>query len=166
VDWTDIDLANQTLNGIIDPWTGEPVAITADTLICTKQLEMTALRIRNASEITVSSGTITHTGGYPTSGNPEETHSLTATRLANPVGGAFTVMTSRLLAARLGTDTTWFYGSPRKYAKYMENWPITVTQAPAGNSDDFNRDVVSKFKCSERGQYVVVQPRVMTTCTA
>jgi hypothetical protein len=43
----------------------------------------------------------------------------------------------------------------------MENWPITVTQAPAGNADDFNRDIVAKYKCSERGQYAVIEPRVM-----
>lgn len=154
VDWTDVDNANQTLNGITDPNTGEPVMVEADTLICTKSLEEIASRIRNATEITVV------TAGFATSGNP------TQTKLANPMGGKFTVLSTRLLAARLATDTSWFYGNPRKAFVYMENWGITVTQAPAGNSDDFNRDIVTKFKCSERGQYATIEPRVMSTCTA
>lgn len=153
VDWTDVDNMNQTLNGITDPFTGEPVVVEADTLICTKSLEMTADRIRNATEITVV------TPGYATSANPNET------RQPNPMRGKYQVVSSRLLASRLATDTDVFYGSPRQYAAYMENWPITVTQAPAGNSDDFNRDIVTKFKCSERGQYAVLQPRVMSKST-
>lgn len=154
VDWTDIDNANQTLNGILDPNTGEPVTIEADTLICVKALEETANRIARAINITV------YSDGFATSGQQ------TATTAPNPMASSYQVVSSRLLAARLATDTSWFYGNPRKYAKYMENWGITVTQAPAGNSDDFNRDIVAKFKCSERGQYAVIQPRVMTTCTA
>jgi hypothetical protein len=154
VDWTDIDNAEQTLNGILDPNTGEPVAIEATHLICVKALEATASRVLNATEIVV------HTGGYATSGN------LTETRAPNQWKSKYTILSTRLLAARLATDTTWFFGAPAKYAKYMQNWPITVTQAPAGNSDDFNRDIVTKYKASERGEYAVVQPRVMTTCTA
>jgi hypothetical protein len=154
VDWTDIDAAEQTLNGIVDPYTGEPVLVTADTLVCVKALQQTANRIRNATEITVT------TPGYATSGNPTET------KVENPYRGAFEVLTSRLLAARLATDTTWFFGTPKKYAKYMENWPISVEQAPANNHDEFERDIAAKYKVSERGAFVVVEPRVMTTCTA
>lgn len=149
VDWTDIDAAEQTFNGIVDPNTGEPVVVEANTIIVTKQNEQVANRIVNATEIVV------HVGGYATTGN------LSDTRTSNPYASKFRVITSRLLAARAATDTDWWLGDPGKYAKYMENWPITVTEAPAGNADDFNKDIVAKFKCSERGQYAVVEPRVM-----
>lgn len=149
VDWTDIDNAEQTFNSITDPNTGEPVAIDATHLIVTKSLEATAYRVVNATEIVV------HSGGYATSGN------LTETRAPNRWSGKYTVLSTRLLAARAATDTDWWLGNPAKYAKYMQNWPITVTQAPAGNSDDFNRDIVTKYKASERGEYAVVEPRVM-----
>jgi hypothetical protein len=152
VDWTDIDNINQTFNGLVDPNTGEPVSVEFTTLIVTKALEMTANRIKNATEITI------HSDGYPTSGP------VTATKTGNPVS-PYNVVSSALLAARLATDTDVFAGDPSKYAKYMENWGITVTQAPAGNSDDFNRDIVMKFKCSERGQYAVVEPRAMGKST-
>ena len=149
VDWTDLDGAEQTFNAIVDPNTGEPVVIEANTIVVTKQNEQTAARIINATQI------VMHSGGYAASGN------LTETQAPNPYRSKYQILTSRLLAARAATDTDWWLGDPSKYACYMENWPITVTQAPAGNADDFNRDIVAKYKCSERGQYAVIQPRVM-----
>jgi hypothetical protein len=153
VDWTDLDNAEQTFNAITDPNTGEPVVLEANTIVVTKSLEQTAARVINATQI------VMHSGGYAVTGN------LTETQAPNPYRSKYSILTSRLLAARLGTDTTWFLGDPAKYARYMENWPITVTQAPAGNADDFNRDIVAKYKCSERGQYAVIEPRVMVQNT-
>ena len=152
VDWTDLDEAEQTLAGILDPFTGEPISNTPTDMVVTRQNLWTAQRIVNATEITVV------TPGYATTGNPTET------KARNPVSRV-TIHSSQLLAARMVTDTTWYLGTIAKYAKYMENWPITVTQAPAGNSDDFNRDIVQKFKCSERGQYATIEPRVMNEST-
>ena len=149
VDWTDLDAAEQTFNGLVDPNTGEPVVVEGNTIIVTKQNEAAAMRVVNATEV------IYHAGGYAASGN------LTETRQANPYKGKYRVVSSRLLAARAATDTDWWLGDPGRYAVYMENWPITVTQAPAGNADDFNKDIVTKFKASERGQYAVVEPRAM-----
>lgn len=149
VDWTQVDAADQLFNGITDPNTGEPVVIDGSVLVVCPGLAQTANRIASATEITVVSP------GYSTSGNP------TLTKLPNPMGAKFRVMSSRQLAARSATDTSYWYGNPAQLAKYMENWPITTSQAPAGNNDDFNRDIVTKFKCSERGQYAVVQPRAM-----
>jgi hypothetical protein len=153
VDWTDIDNLEQTANAIVDPNTGEPVMVEYDTLIVAKSLSLSADRIVNATEISVA------VGGYATSGTP------TVYKTRNPFGGRFRILTSRLLAARLATDTDYFYGKPSRAFVYMENWPITVTQAPAGNSDDFNRDIVVKFKCSERGQYATLEPRLMGKST-
>ena len=72
VDWTDIDNMEQLLNGMLDPNTGLPIMMTASNLVCTKQLEKTALRIVNATEIEVA------TPGWATTGNP------TATKVGNP----------------------------------------------------------------------------------
>jgi hypothetical protein len=149
VDWSDLDVVNQLFNAITDPNTGEPVMVEADTIIVTKENEETARRILNATEIVV------HSGGYAVTGN------LTETRAPNPMANKYKIATSNLLATRTTDDQHWWMGTPSKYARYMENWPITVTQAPAGNADDFNRDIVAKYKCSERGQYAVIEPRVM-----
>ena len=165
VDWTDIDNANQTLNALTDPSTGEPIVVEADTLICTKQLEMIALRIVNATQVTVVSGTLTHAGGYATSGDLVDTDARSNTMVANPMRGAFQVLSSRLLAARALTDTTWLYGNPRKAFVYMENWPIAVIKLDEGPAM-FHRDIITQFRCSERGQYATLEPRYMVENTA
>jgi hypothetical protein len=155
VDWTDVDNAEQLLNAILDPNTGEPIVIGGRRmLIVTKSLETTAGRIRNATEV------VTHVGGYATSGN------LTEMKTGNPVGGKFEVVTSRLLAPRLATDTSWFYGDPTKAFAYMQNWPLSVVQAPANSELEFTNDIAMRWKSSERGTFATKEPRYMVTCTA
>lgn len=152
VDHTDIDAAQQTLNNILDPNTGEPVVVSGDTLVCTKSNELVANRIRNMTSNTAVSP------GYATSGNPNEEAG------PNPLGGnAFNVVTSRQLGSRMASSSNWFLGDPARAFAYMENWPITVQR---DTSAEFMRDVVSMFKASERGQYATLQPRFMTKCTA
>ncbi len=47
---------------------------------------------------------------------------------------------------------------------YMENWPITVVQAPANSEAQFNQDIVARFKASERGIPAIMEPRRMMRC--
>ena len=47
----------------------------------------------------------------------------------------------------------------------MENWPITVTQAPANSEAEFNQDIVLRFKASERGAAAVIDPRYVVKST-
>lgn len=153
VDWTDIDAAEQILNAITDPNTGEPVMSEPTHLICCKELEQTARRIVNASEITVV------TAGYATSGNPTET------KAGNPYRNKYQVLSSRLLAARMATDTSWFLTNPAKQVAYMENWPMTIAQAPVNSEAEFTQDIVLRFKASERGAAAVMEPRVAVKST-
>lgn len=154
VDWTDVDNAEQLLNAIVDQSTGEPVMVTGTHLICTKQLQATADRIKNATEIEVA------TPGFATTGNP------TVTKVTNPMRTRFDISTSRQLAARMATDTSWFYGDPRKAFAYMEAWPINAQQAPPNSSDEWNRDIAYAWKANERGQAVTKEPRAMVKSTA
>lgn len=155
-DWTDVDNADALLAAIRDPNTGEPLAMSGKTpkLIVARGLKLIAEMIRNATEI------LTHNGGYATSGT------LYESRGPNPYGGRFDVVSSQLFGDRLGTDTSWFYGHPEEAFAYMENWAMTVVQAPANNEDEFNRDIAMKWKASERGQYITREPRKMIKCTA
>ena len=52
----------------------------------------------------------------------------------------------------------WELGDPAAFA-YMENWPITVTQARSNSEAEFNQDIVLRFKASERGVPAVMEPR-------
>jgi hypothetical protein len=59
----------------------------------------------------------------------------------------------------------WFVGDFRRAFAYMENWPITVTQAPVGSEAEFNNDIVLRFKASERGAAAVLNPRYVVKNT-
>lgn len=156
VDWTDVEAVKILFSNMTDPWTGEPIVIgrTGLKLICTDALEFTALRIRNATEITVV------TPGYATTANPTET------RVANPVQGMFDVVSSAQLAARLATDTSWFLGKPERAFRYMNVWEMSVTQAPPNSEADFERDVIFRMRARERGAFSTFNPRYMGKATA
>ena len=155
VDWTDVDAAEQLFADMLDPATGEPVLVRGTTVLVMPAYRHAAHRVFNAAEIT-----------YTASG------SATATNAANPLGN-YRVYESRLAYRRIVASGVaaadakkwWFIGDFRKAFAYMENWPITVTQAPLGSEADFNNDIVLRFKASERGAAAVLNPRFVVKCT-
>lgn len=154
VDWVQLDAAEQVANGIVDPYTGEPAVINLKHLVVTKQLEQNARRIVGATELRIAAG------GYATSGN------LTQTTWNNPYAAKYEVVTSRLLAARMATDTSWFLSDLSKYAKYRVAEKMNVQQAPANNEAEFTRRIVQRFRVNERGAFYVVNPRQSIKSTA
>jgi hypothetical protein len=155
VDWTNVDAAEQLFADILDPNTGEPVLVSANTVLVMPAYRHAAHRVFNAAEI-----------HYEASG------SATNTIAANPLGN-YNVVESRLAYRRLlasGVSASdakkyWFIGDFRKAFAYMENWPITVTQSPPGSEADFNNDIVVRFKASERGAAAVMNPRYVVKST-
>jgi hypothetical protein len=155
VDWTNVDAAEQLFADILDPATGEPVLVRGTTVLVMPAYRHAALRVFNAAEITYA-----------------ESGAATATTAANPLGD-YRVYESRLAYRRIVASGVaaadakkwWFIGDFRKAFAYMENWPITVTQAPVGSEADFNNDVVLRFKASERGAAAVLNPRYIVKCT-
>lgn len=154
VDWNDINDAEQVFNSLTNPFTGTPIMIEPKHIVVTKQLEQTARRIVSATEIRVA------TPGYATTGNP------TQTNMSNPYLNKYQVVTSRLLAARMATDTSWFLGDVTKLAKRMVAEPLSVVQAPSDTTMEFERRIVSRFRANKRYAHVTVQPRSMVKNTA
>jgi hypothetical protein len=154
-DWTNVDAAEQLLAEILDPATGEPVLLRATHVLVMPAYRHAAHRVFNAAEIVYS----------PSGGS-------TATAASNPLGN-YTVRESRLAYRRViasgvaaaDAKKWWFLGDLRRAFAYMENWPITVTQAPVGSEADFTHDIVLRFKASERGAAAVLNPRYVVKCT-
>jgi hypothetical protein len=154
-DWTNVDAAEQLLADILDPATGEPVLVRGTTVLVMPAYRHAAHRVFNAAEI-----------NYAAAG------SESTTTAANPLGN-YRVFESRLAYRRIVASGVaaadakkwWFLGDFRKAFAYMENWPITVTQAPLGSEADFTNDVVLRFKASERGAAAVLNPRFVVKCT-
>ncbi len=155
VDWTNVDKAEQLFADILDPSTGEPVLVRGTTVLVMPAYRHAAHRVFSAAELTFTAA-----------------GSTTATVAANPLSG-YRVFDSRLayrriIAAGIAAATAkkyWFVGDFRRAFAYMENWPITVTQAPIGSEAEFNNDIVLRFKASERGAAAVLNPRYVVKNT-
>ena len=155
IDWTNVDAAEQLFAEMSDLNTGEPILVGGTTVLVMPAYRHAAHRVFNAAEITYSGA-----------------GSLTTTNAANPVGN-YRVEESRLAYRRIvaSGETSadakkwWFIGDFSKAFAYMENWPITVTQAPLNSEADFNNDIVIRFKASERGAPAVLNPRYVVKCT-
>lgn len=151
-DWTDVETAWLLLAAIVDPLTNTPVLVLPDSIIVTPQLLHTAKRIVSATEVIYG---------------PQGSTSASATTTASPQPiDNYKILSSRILPTRMATDSSWFLGNVRKAVWYMEQWPITVTQAPSNSHDEFHRDVVNQWKVSERGAAFVAEPRAMCKNTA
>lgn len=153
VDWTSLNAAEQTMNGIVNPYTGTPILVEPSDLIVTKQNEQTATRIISASEIRVA------TPGFATSGNP------TQTTQKNPYLNKYTVRTSRLLAQRMATKTDWFIGSIADALLRKVAEPLNAVREPSNSKDDFERRVVARFRANKRYAHVVREPRLLHKST-
>lgn len=149
-DWTDLDNAEQLFNAMVDPYTGEPIMIEAKHLIVTKQLEQTARRILTSTVI--NTGDITAAPGIQTVQD-------------SPYKAKYELKTSRLLAARLATDSDWFLGDVSAYAKCMMAEKMNVLPAPPNHPDEYHRRIVQMNRVNERFAYVVVQPRAIVKST-
>ncbi len=149
-----MDAAEQLFAGMLDPNTGEPILLIGLSVLVTPAYRHAAHRIFEAHEIRYTSGS-------------------TETLADNPLSSQYRVEVSRLMQRRVVASGVaeadakkwWFVGDFKKAFAYMENWPITVTQAPPGSEAEFTHDVVVRFKASERGAAAVLNPRYVVKST-
>lgn len=151
-DHANIGAMEQTFAAILDPNTGEPIIMMPNTIVVVPALRATLWKALNTIAVLTATGgfnasaTVTHS----TSDSPIGKHEFSA--------GGYRAITSRLLPSRLNTDTDWFMGDMDAFA-YMQNWPLTVTQAPSNSEPEFTQDIVVRYKADERGAYAVLDPR-------
>jgi len=150
-DQTDVDKAEQLFADILDPDTSQPIVINPKHVLVTPAYGLAANQVIKGDEVRVlpSSGTVTMVHG-------------------NMYRDRYTIFVSRQWYRRIiaGTSLTganaksaWLLGDFEKAFAYMQNWPITVTQEPAGSPAEFEQDIVVRFKASERGVAAVMDPR-------
>lgn len=156
-DYTAIRNAESLLSRITDPNTGEPIELDSELVFAPKAKAIDIERILTSSMLYegTSSTQAAPLGRFTVSDNPIKVLNLKR---------EYSRQLTKQLVAQLGMTTAtaegvWFYGDPRKAFAYMENWPITVVQAPPQSEAEFTQDVVYRFKASERGVATVSEPR-------
>ena len=55
----------------------------------------------------------------------------------------------------------WFLGDFRSQFLYKEIWPLQTFRAPAQNDEQFERDIVARFKVREYGDINAVEERLV-----
>ena len=80
----------------------------------------------------------------------------------NPYSGQFTILSSPLIEQRClaadglnlnqaNSDGLWFMMEAGKSFKYMQNFPLTVTQAAPNQYEMLDRGIVATYFANERG---------------
>jgi hypothetical protein len=157
-DYTAVNEAEQLLMEMTDPDTGRPLMIdwSRMSIICMPWKKHTAKRVINATSVKNTNP------GYATSGNP------IATESPNPLDN-YNLVTDPLLYQRVKLQQAtaskarewWFMGDFPGAFVWMQNWDITVVQAPPNSIAEFERDIVLRYKGSYRGTFGVRQPRLV-----
>ncbi len=166
VDYTNLDYAEQQFANVTDPNTGEPIIVGGYQLLATKAKRRTVEQILTATQLyrlTVPGaaqapglgGTTTWPGAITIGGNFVQGMGIQAglsqqlaVQLKNGLG-----------VAAADAANYWFFGNFSKAFAYMENWPITVVQAPVNSEAEFTHDIPVRWKASERGTPAVLDPR-------
>lgn len=156
--WVDVDDSRALFLAIKDPYTTEPIMVAGKDVLVSPYALYNARRIFNASVVRFGDGA----------------SSTYQTESANPIGSdGYNVMSSLYMHDRLVADGVsaanakayWFHGDFAKAFAWMENWPITVSQAQAGNDREFRADIVHQFKVSMMGSASVLDPRYVVRNT-
>jgi len=164
-DWTSVNTAIQLFDQLLDPDTLRPISIMPNILLVMPQNFMNARRIIRATNVRET------TPGFATSGNVQQTDApnpldnyeiVKSPRFRQLVlnygsGGTSTAAGTALTAAQ--ADAWWFLCEPKRAFWYMENWPLTVLQAPTNSIKEFEQDIVMRWKGGERGVPFVADPR-------
>lgn len=154
VDYVSLNTADTKYAGLTDPDTGEPIVSTPSHLIVPPALRNTAMRIQNAIQTNYNTNASAGTANRETRvGGDSLNHS-------------WQIASNQYVKERTTSDTTWFYGNPMEAFVYMQNWPLTVQQEGANGPEAFERDIVARYKASERGAPGVMERLYMLKATA
>jgi len=144
VDWTDVEAAWLTFSDMTDE-KGSEIVIMPKWILVPHALWMTLLRILSA--------TATRDRTNPSAGTRDF-----ETVAPNPLAAmSFTPLTS-LLMDKIST-TNWFLGNFVDQFCYHEIYPLQTLAARQGHEDEFDRDVVFKYKVREFGDCHAIDHR-------
>ena len=152
VDWTDIEKAELDGFGEMLDDMGEKIIVLPKAILVPSALKRTALRILHATEII--------------HGDYDDAASI-KTKSLNPVKNEYKVLSSPLihsLQITAGTDagiakSNWWFGEFGRQFWWKEVFPIQTFKAQNNNIQQFERDIVSRYKVRFFGNCFVVDQR-------
>jgi hypothetical protein len=157
INYTSVEKGLLQFADLRDPDTGDPIDVYPDVLLVMPGKEITASNITKATRIS------SIYPGYQAAAAAPGNVQMEA---PNPLP-ALDVMVSRMLykvVVDSGVSTTnaadwWFLLQRKRAFWYMQNWPLTVVQAPPNSEKEFEQDIIDRWKGSERGTPYSADPR-------
>jgi hypothetical protein len=154
IDWTALNASMMLFMRMEDPHTGKRILTNPNTVVVMPQRVATAKLILNATS------TERRTAVGATQATASELQ--IGTSGSNPFAGQFELVSSPLLEQRAlaadglnlnqtNTDGLWYMLESGKPYRYMQNYPLTVTQASPTNYEMIDRGVVASYFANERG---------------
>lgn len=158
-DWTAIQADMLKFARMQDPGTGKRILTVPNTILVNPAKVATANLIINATSTERRTGAGATTP--QTTSNPLNV-SVTG---SNPYSGQFTLLSSPLLEqvctataadgglalSQSDADEYWWMFEAGKSFKYMQNYPLSVSQAAPNQYDMLDRGIVASYFANERG---------------
>lgn len=154
VDWTSIQASMLRFARMKDPGTGKRILIQPNTILVNPARLATAQLIlgANMTETRVAAGATQATAGTlqirQTPGNP---YSSQFTVLSSPLVEQRCTEADGLNLSQANADDYWWIMQSGKSFKYMQNYPLTVTQAPSTQYEMLDKGIVATYFANERG---------------
>ena len=165
VDYTSINQYYILASQILDPDTSNPIVTKPKYILVMPANAMTAMRIVSASQVrstypiygattpTTAPGNVQMISDSPLPDQLEVVNSSIAYQLLVTIGFSGTPLSATQ------ANAYWWIGDMPNSFYWMENWPMTIQQAPANNIKDFEQDIMMRWKASFRGRPAVIEPR-------
>jgi hypothetical protein len=162
-DWTSFQAYVLQFMRVEDPHTGKRIMIQPNTILVLPAKIATANMILNATAIE------RRTGAGATTPQTTSNPLFAAQGAANPYGGQFQIVTSPLLEVRAlaadglnlaqnVADEYWWMMQSGKSFKYMQNYPLTISQAAPNQYEMLDKGIVASYFANERGIPAIVSP--------
>lgn len=154
IDWTSFNSSVMTFMRMEDPHTAKRILTNPDTVVVMPQRLATANLILGATQTDLRTA--------PGLTQATAVSLNIASGSSNPFAGRFNVLTSPLLEQRAlatdglaltqaNADGLWFMLEKGMPFRYMQNYPLTVTQSSPSNYEMLDRGVVATYFANERG---------------
>lgn len=160
LDWTNINAALMYYKRLNDPHTGKRILQEPTFMLVNIGKEVLANLIVNATS------TETRQAGGNTQATAPQLNIFSSGGPA--IKQRFEILSSPLVEQRL-TDSDggnlsidnankyWWLGSP-EWGYYMQNWPLTVTQAPPNQYEMLDKGIAATYFANERGIPAIIRP--------
>lgn len=161
IDWTSIETAQLLFPRMQDPETSTRILVAPNAVLVnparlnTAKLILGAFETQRrtaigATQATASTLIVQNTNAAPYAGEYEI--------LSSPLVEQRCTDASGLNLSQTNANQYWWLFQKAKAFKYMQNWPLTIMQAPATNYEMLDRGLVASYFANERGTPAVISP--------